>query len=274
MKNHYVLILFAIIGISGYSIAQDTASSRLYLSLGPATIARQDIIFSPFIHKDFTPLSIGLRFEKDKKVHQFLRFDYAGFNPGIATPYDIHLDDEIETIPPHSLTLISLDYGQGAWIGDLEKKNALLGGYFNMDVQAANYQYSIFSHFGYYADFGLGIWYKRKFDLGERHKLFAQAELPVLSWLTRSPYLVNDDENIEDSYSHNGFTTFFEYLGSGHLASWNTLQTIHLEVEYQYNLSEKWSLGAGWRLDYIHSKEPRPLTSVQNNLQVVVGLKL
>ena len=254
--------------------AQEEKYSQLSLAIGPASIMRQDLIFSPFVHKDLAPLAVGLRYERDKKIHQFVRLDYAGFSAGLETPYDYQFDDETETAYPHSFTFIGLDYGQGYWLGDTDKKQSLLGGSINVDIQAMNYNYGRFSFFGYYANIGLGVWYKHIFQLAERHRLTAQIELPLFSWYARSPYLINDDDFIENIYSHNGFTTFFAYLGDGQLVTWNKLQTVNTGLEYQYALSDKWTIGALWQFAFIHASEPLALTSVQNNLGVVVGLRL
>lgn len=273
--NHRILWTFAFtICLLGYVQAQRDTTPQLTLSIGPAHLSRQDLIFSPFIHKDFSPLAFGLKYEKNKKVHQFARLDYSGFTTGINTPYDYLLDGETETAYPHSFTFVGLDYGLGHWIGDNSKNQSLLGGSVNIDIQAFTYQYGRASFFGYYATIGLGVWYKRIFQLAERHSLSGQVEVPLLSWYARSPYLVNDDEFIENIYSHNGFTTFFAYLGDGSLVTWNKLQTVNLGVDYQYALSEKWTIGASWRFAFIHASEPLPLTSVQNNFSVILGLRL
>lgn len=273
--NHRLLLTFTFtFCVLGYVQAQRDTTSHLTLSLGPAHLSRQDLVFSPFIHKDLSPLTVGLKYEKNKKVHQFARLDYAGFSTGIETPYDYLLDGETETAYPHSFTFVGLDYGLGKWMGKGGKIQSLAGGSINTDIQALNYQYGRASFFGYYATIGIGIWYKGVYQLSEKQRISGQVELPLVSWYARSPYLVNDDEFIENIYSHNGFTTFFAYLGDGTLVTWNKLQTVNLGFEYQYALSERWSIGASWQFAFIHASEPLPLTSVQNNLGVMVGLKL
>ncbi len=274
MNHKPLLTILCTCCIVGFSQAQRDTLPQLTLSLGPAHLSRQDLIFSPFVHTDVAPFTVGLRYEKNKKVHQFVRLDYAGFSPGLETPYEYQFDGETETAYQHSFTFIGLDYGQGYWLGDTDKKQSLLGGSINMDIQAMNYNYGRFSFFGYYANIGLGVWYKHIFQLSDKHRLTAQIELPLFSWYARSPYLINDDDFIENIYSHNGFTTFFAYLGDGELVTWNKLQTVNANLEYQYALSDKWRIGASWQFAFIHASEPLALTSVQNNLGVVVGLRL
>jgi len=74
-----------------------------------------------------------------------------------------------------------------------------------------------------------------------------------ISWLARSPYLVNDDEFIENTSSHSGFKTFTSFIGDGKLVSWNSWQSFDLEIKYLSHLNKKWQLGAAYLFEFIHS---------------------
>jgi len=274
MQQRYLITLTIFCSLFQMALAQRDSLPQLTLSLGPAHLKRQDLIFSPFIHQDLSPLTFGLLYEKNKKVHQYVRLDYSGFEAGLFTPYEILHDKETETAYPHSFTFVGLDYGWGKWFGKSPTFQSLIGASFNVDIQSSTYQYGLFSFFGYYASMGAGIWYKGIYQFSERHRLSGQVELPLVLWSARSPYLVNDDEFIQNIYSHNGVNTFFAYLEDGELATWDKLQAINFGFQYQYLLSEKWSIGAGWKFGYIHAKEPLPLTSIQHNVSILLGLKL
>ncbi len=71
-----------------------------------------------------------------------------------------------------------------------------------------------------------------------------------------------------------GSKLFFAYLGDGELVTWNKLQNINVRLEYQYTLSEKWSIGAGWNFSFIHATDPLPLTSVQHHFNLMISLQL
>ena len=274
MEFRNLLVIAFMFCFLGYSFAQRDTASHILISIGPSHMARQDLIFSPFIHKDLSPLSVGVKYEWNKKLHHFLRLDYAGFSTSVEPPYDILVDGATQSLFPHTFTFIGFDYAVGRWIGEDSKNPSLLGPSINMDVQAMNYQYGRSSFFGYYSALGLGAWYKQYYQLADRHQLTAQVEIPLVSWYARSPYLVNDDEFIENIYSHNGFTTFFAYLGDGKLVTWNKLQTINAGVDYLYTLSDKWAIGAAWRFTFIHASDPEELTSIQHNLNATIGLRL
>lgn len=254
--------------------AQEEKNNQLSLYIGPASIARQDLIFSPFIHQGLSPLVGVLKYEKNKKIHQYVRLDYSGFSAGLETPYDYIYNGGVDTAYQHSFTFVALRYGNGRYLGKSDHPRSMIGGAINLDVQAMNYQYGRSSYFGYFSTIGLHAWYKYTILDTEKSRLTGRIEMPLVSWLARSPYLINDDEFIENTFSHNGFSTFFAFLGDGHIATWGELHRADIELEYQYKLSEKFSLGAAWRLAFIHAGKPVDLFSYQHSLNVMIGLKL
>ncbi len=246
----------------------------LQVSVGPSFLTRQDLVFSPFIHSDFSLLNGGLEYQKSKRGHQFFRLNYAGFETGLQTPYDYVLDDTFGTSYPHDFTFVQIAYGHGFSIGKRDTLQPTLGFSLQMDVQAMTYQYGLFSFFGYYSTTALNIWYRQTLPLGTKSRLIGMVEVPIVSWLTRSPYLVNDDEFIENTYSHKGVETFFKYLEDGHIATWDEIQRLDLGLQYQYDLSRKWILGAAYKFSFIHASKPRDLYSIQNNFNLTLGIKL
>ncbi len=198
-------------------------------------------------------LNVGLRYAWTKNAYQYVRLDYSGFSAGLETPYDFIIDGEVETAYPHSFTFVALRYGLGKYLGKREQPKSMLGGAINLDVQAMNYQYGRSSYLGYFSTIGLHAWYKYTFLQTEKSKLTGRIEIPLVSWLTRSPYLINDDPFIENVYSHNGFTTFMAFMGDGNVATWGQLNRADIEIEYQHTLSEKFTLGVAWQTGFIHS---------------------
>ena len=95
--------------------AQEEKNNQLSLYIGPASIARQDLIFSPFIHQGLSPLVFGLKYEKNKKIHQYVRLDYSGFSAGLETPYDYIYNGGVDTAYQHSFTFVALRYGNGRY---------------------------------------------------------------------------------------------------------------------------------------------------------------
>lgn len=254
--------------------SQDTRNTQLQLNIGPSLLTRQDLVFSPFIHNSFSLLNGGLELQRNKIGYSFWRLQYAGFESGLATPFEYRLDDSIAIAEDHSFTMLQLAYGCGFKLNKKDSIPPILGFGLQLDVQAMTYQYGLFSFFGYYSTTAFNIWYRQVVPMGQRCRWIGQAEIPVVSWMGRSPYLVNDDEFIENIYSHNGFTSFFEYYADGHLATWNELQRVDIGIQFQYDLSDRLTGGIAYKGSFIHASEPRDLYSAQNNIHLTLGLKL
>src|SRR6478735_5100802 len=155
MKKLLALTLAWLIALSCQ--AQDTIQKNtLSLTWGPGLIARQDLIFSPFIHNDLTFINLGLEYKREAKMFQIARLRFASFNPMVAKPYEFTIDGKTEQAYPHTFTIVDVDYLLGKKIKETEKSSLTVGGLVTVDVQAMNYVYGRISSLGYYSAFGLG----------------------------------------------------------------------------------------------------------------------
>lgn len=254
----------------GQEIKTETA---LTLSFGPSYIMRQDLIFSPFVHQDFSLLNLGLDYTRKAKYFQKVSLRLASFDPMVTTPYSFTFNGDTFTADPHSFTLVDLNYQFGKKVKESQHSSLTVGGLYSTDIHAMTYVYGIFSHFGYTAAFGLGGFSKYERIINEKSKLAATLNLPLFAWISRSPYLVNDDDFIENISSHSGFKTFFAYLGDGEMATFNKIQTFDLELKYEYDFNERWDFGAAYLFEFIHISQPRNLLSFRNSLNVSASFK-
>jgi len=240
----------------------------LSIRLGPGYYARQDQVFSPFVHKDWSFLNVALQYDWGKKSSQFVAVEFGSYNPILVPEYTYGEDNDDQTYP-HSFTLVNLTYGLGKKLAVNNTRNSLvLGGFFEADVEASNYSYAWVGHFGYMAPFSLGIWSEYQLPLRGPNKLTVKALLPLVSLVARSPYLINDDEFIQNTYSHNGLTTFFEYLGDGDIETLNKIQQLELQLGYQHKLSEKWSIGGLYSFRFMHASEPQNFLSYRHTFYI------
>lgn len=266
MKNAItIFVLFLMITNPVFS-QEEGRKNSIGLSLGLGQLQRQDLIFSPFVHRDVTIPSIGIHYERRSKLYQKVGLNYVNFDPMLHDPFEFLLDGEKETAYPHSLNFIDLDYliGKNKVI---DEQSSITGGLMlSTNIQALNYVYGRISSFGYLATIGLGVFGNYEYELNERSILSASLQLPLVFWMARSPYLVNDDEFIENIYSHSGLKTFASFLGDGKPVTWNRIQQVDLELKYRYKVNERWGIGAGYWLEFIHSNDPRGLLSFRNTL--------
>lgn len=247
---------------------QPIEENTISVNIGTSYLARQDLIFSPIAHTDLTFLNVGIAYTRQAKLFQKASLRYANFNPMVSTAYDFTIDGETNTANPHSFNIIDVDYLLGKNLKESEKTFLTAGALFMMDVQSLNYEYGRTSSFGYYSTIGLGAFGRYQYTINAKSNVAATLQLPLVAWLSRSPYLVNDDEFIENTESHSSVKTFISFIGDGEFATWNNLQTFDLDIKYTYNLNEKWSIGAIYLFEFIHSSQPRSLLSYRQSINL------
>ena len=256
------------------SFGQETEKKNaLALSFGPAYIMRQDLIFSPVIHADLSFLNLGLDYTRESKLFQKVRLRYASFNPMVAEPYEFSVHSDTESAYPHSFNFIDLDYQIGKKLSENQKSRITVGGLLSADIHALTYVYGRISSLGYYSAFGLGVFGTYGRSINAKSNLAATLQIPLIAWLARSPYLVNDEEFIENISSHSGFNTFMAFISDGQFVTWNKMQTLDLELKYTYSLSEKWDLAAAYLFEFIHVSKPRNLLSFRNSLNLSANFR-
>lgn len=264
LKNTYALCicLLTFIQVTGQ---KDTLKNRLQFYAGLGQITQQDRIFSPMIHRDLSMINAGIEFSSESRYHHNVSLRFSSFNPVVSEPFDYYLEGELKTASPHNFVLVNLFYNVGktwqAGEGDLSAGLIL-----NADIQAFSYLYGGFGSFGYFSSIGPGGFAGYSRNAGEKGRISAVLRLPFVSLYSRSPYLVNDDEFIENISSHSGVKTFFAYLNDGKWVTWNRLQYFNAVVNYNYDLSERWGAGAAWMFDFIHAPSPRKFLAFRNSL--------
>ena len=144
---------------------------------------------------------------------------------------------------------------------------------FDTNTQSLNYVYGRIGSFGYFSAINLGVFGKLDFSLNEDNRLTLKLQLPAVSWVSRSPYLVNDDEFIENISSHSGVKTFFAFIKDGKPATWNTVQQFDFEMKYLYQFLPKWGIGITGRYEFIHAQNPRNLLSHRSSLNISATFK-
>jgi hypothetical protein len=188
----------------------------------------------------------------------------------IAKPYEFKFHGESESAYPHTINFFDLNY---QWGKPGKHDKFVIGGYFFTDIQVMNYAYGRITNFGYFATLGIGLFGTYNVQISKHSKLIPTLRLPIFAWLARSPYLVNDDEFIDNISSHSGFKTFTAFLGDGQLTSWNNAQQLDFELNYSYSINNRWRVGAGYLFEFIHVSSSRNLLSFRNSLNFSTTLK-
>ena len=126
---------------------------------------------------------------------------------------------------------------------------------------------------GYYFSFGLDLWSRAQFQLTDKHQFSATLSLPVVSFNTRSDYLWHTDTYLEETMTHNDLKILGEFIANGQMESWGTAQLIDFDLQYCYNLSEKWALGGRYLFSVSHHDTPTSFGQVDHGFYIIGQLK-
>lgn len=264
MRTILLSILILIWTTNGFG-QEEKGKNTVSVNIGASSLSRQDLIFSHMKHSDITVLKVGLDYTRQAKIFQKLSLRYGNFDPMILDPYDFSIHGEAHTAYPHNFNFMEADYLIGK---SLLKSDFTVGALFVIDVQSLDYVYGRTSSFGYYSTLGSGVFGRYHYAIGAKSQFTAILQLPLVMWLARSPYLVNDDKFIENTSSHSNFKTLISLIEDGRLVGWDRLQTFDLDIKYSYDLNEKWNLGIAYRHEFIHSKQPRNLVSNRRSIDL------
>lgn len=245
---------------------------RLGIELGGTHLIRQDLIFSPNIHKSTSPLHIGLSWEKGDHSALLLRFSVLSASASAA--FDFSHQGETQRSAPHSFLFGDLAYRKGWAFVDRPEIRILAGFQVGAKIQSLNYQYGRIGSFGYYFQSGVGPFLQASYRWKERNSLTVRASQSALAWIARSPYLVNDDEFIENISSHHTLTMLAELVADGELKNLFHYKDIEAEVNYRRSLSRRWDTGIAYRFGYINVENPRPLHSLQHSALLHLAYKI
>jgi hypothetical protein len=269
-----LLLAAATIGTSGADLAaQVGTANRIGVSTGITHLAHQDLIHTPFVHGALSPVSFAVFYHRDGARRHFAEVRYSALDSRLTEPYPIIYEDHWHGSLPHIYVLLDGLYGLGVNLPAAENHGAALGAAFKLDLQAADYNYGLEYNFGYFLSAGLNAWYQQELRLSPKHRVSGRAMAPLVSWVARSPYLVNDDQFIENIASESRLGAARAFLADGELASWDRLQRLDLSLDYEYAVTSRVDLGASYRFAYLHSRDPRPLTSLQNSLGLITSYR-
>jgi hypothetical protein len=250
------------------------AQNALELAYGFHYYQRQDLTFSPLIFKGSAPLNLGLNYQKSgEKSQTSVGFHLSGFASRSVAAFDYTKWNESEplTTLPSNFWLIGLGVSHLRRVGGAAGRTAWYAG-LSLDVQlgALFYDFGEYGAFGYTTIASLSPTVAGKWNLGEKNSLQFSAKLPLLNWLARSPYAINDDDFIERQSSHRGLKTLLRLSADGHLASLGEVQAGSFSAKFQRKINEKWTASLGYDFALLRSQDPHPLTAIENG--VVVGI--
>lgn len=263
MKRIYIAFLALVLALPELG-AQNQASSSLGLYWGMGKLKKQDLIFSPFVHQDWSPLNVALNYKRSGKLEQRASIRYGHYSAYTGQLYSYAWDDIVYPKLEHSFTEVDLNYSLGKKLAEKNQWSLILGGRFRNRFQISYYDYGPSAQFAYHMPIGLDAWLNVSFNPGKKHHLEANLNLPLFSYVARSPYMGQDDEYLERISVHGDIKIFFQHLASGELQSWGSSQIIDFDLGYQYELSDRWELGAAYSFSMNLHEGPRDFKSYEH----------
>jgi len=267
MKTTYHLIIFTLVFSAACLNAQNGVQKSLGVSWGLSNIQRQDLIFSPMIHRDWSPVNTVIDYHRTGKAEQHLMAKFASYRASIVEPYEyLSFYNGNETTVPQQFTVLDLNYDLGFPLVKNDRLQLLMGGRSANRLLPSGYSFGNLQSFGYYFSFGLDLWSRLQFHLGNRNRLSATLALPLLAYNARSSYLWHTDPYLMWNYSHNGLKAFGNYLTHGELQSWGKARGIDLDLQYLHTVNDRWDLGLRYLYSYRYNSDPNRFGQLENGI--------
>lgn len=247
--------------------------NKISLEYGINLISRQDLLFSPMVYQDASFRNISLLYDhvNETRWHHAELF-YGGYDAQWHDDYTYltGIEEDVQTTSPTFITLVGMRYSYLRKLQGGAGNTWSIGGISDNQIHAVDNVYGAFGTFGYLGQFSLSPMVRRQL-VYEKHEWIISGYVPVISWISRSPYALNDDEYIKNNADHNGFKTVFRYIGDGNIQTVNRFLKFNLDVDYSYHLSTAWSLGAAYRVEFLRSTRPKTLSDMRNNINLKIS---
>ena len=262
MKRISIFLIALITGTALLS-AQEIKSNALGINLGMGNLQKQDLIFSPFVARDWSPLNVLLEYEHHGKLNHKARLRFGQNAYFVGEPFSFYSRDILNDKYPHSFTNLDLIYSLSKTIIRSENWTIAAGGRVRNRFQISNFEFSNAGQFSYHLSTGLDAVINVGYRTG-KHALNSSLALPVFSYLARSPYTGQDDLYLERIMVHGDLKIFVEHLKSGMIQSWKRSQMVDFELGYTYSLNENWDLGISYLFSMNLHNSPVNYTSIEN----------
>ena len=265
-----ISIVLSAIFLSSLSLWAQSAqesSSSLRLNWGMGKIKTQDLIYTPVLHEEWSPFNLAVTYSHSHRLVHRVYVKFSRYTPSVVEPYTFYWDtpDELSTTGTHQFNILDLNYSLGRPVLSGNKLSLVLGAGSRNRLHQSSYGYGPdwLSHFGYYFSFGLDIWSQMSCAIGNSSRLSMNLALPLFAYITRSPYMGQNDDYFENAFSHKPIPTLMAYIKDGEFQSWGQSKSLDFDLSYEYGISEKWSLGATYWLSMNFNSYPVPFRSVE-----------
>lgn len=271
----YVLVLAMTQGQSLFAQNEPDSKGpeqRFSITYGISSLRHQDMVYTPIVHGNSSLHSYRMKYERHARTRFFVELS---FTANASLPWGegmIEMDDHHHGAFPHEFLNLTLTGGHAYPLPSLSGSQfvSYLGWAVQFDVQANYYQFILSEMFGYYINNSMNIWYEFERNWTNGHQAQIKATIPVLSWMSRPPYLAEDDTFLKNISSHRPSAIVLSFINDGRLVTLDSLQKLTLEFNYRYKVTPQLAIGALYQGDIVHTNLPKPYLSVRNQLNATI----
>jgi hypothetical protein len=247
------------------------------LSFGGQYIERQDLVLSPSIYKGVAPLNMQLlyRYNTPRTIKEISI--HAGMFSLSANPAFNYIEpEESKTVKtnPSKMLLIEARYTYLRRFSDKNPFNWAIGGVLDNQIIGHFQEYGYGSAFGYTTVSALSIAGQVHTAVGQKGQLSLRMFTPIVSWVGRSPFALNDDAFIENLKSHRTLKMIGYFIADGSVQLPNVFQKINGQIIFTHKLSHRFQLNLSDEIEIVRTKQPRPLNNWRNQLAVGLAFQL
>ena len=271
MKRIYIFLSMLILSSTLLS-AQDKKQNTFSMNLGMGNLQKQDLIFSSFIIRDWSPLNVLLEYGHTGKMDQKVSLRFGQYFDYTGEPFSYYARGKEYEKLPHSTSNVDLNYSITKRILHTNNWKISAGGRYRNRFQMTNYEFGHSGQFSYNLSYGLDALISSGYQSG-KHAIQSEFAIPVFSFLARSPYTSQDDPYLERIMVHGDVKIFAEHLKSATMQSWNTSQMIDFDLSYIHTLNEKWDIGVTYLFTMNLHNTPLRYTSIENVIYLGTTLK-
>jgi hypothetical protein len=273
-----LLILFSYQGICQDKTSPISPKKELGIAYGYWHQSRQDHLFSNRIYKGSAIPNLQVQYAVRKKKHKhYLELGgqvYALSNNQPAYSFTHGSDSQVYQIEPSTAFTVNLNYHYAKRISTIKNYQLWAGLSAENQVNAAFMNYGISTAFLYTTLSSVGPNLQVERLLSDKSLLNFQVQVPVVYWVSRSPYALNDDEFIQNQQSHRTFATLANLLADGKLKTIAAVQKVNFKANLQHQITPKYALTGAYQLEFLKLDQPSSLRSVTNAFLIGLNIQL
>lgn len=203
----------------------------------PRLTVRRDEAFSPrtWTAPTLAAGALGWTYDGPVAAHRVgLDVAWGVARSGRKWSFSDPVTDEVMDTAGTPMVQLRLHYG-GLHRFDLDGPvDVALGGGPDVDLNTASYAFGRGGMFTYFSAIGANVDVEVGGAVHPDHRLDLAVSVPVVAWVSRSPYAINDEQYIASVAAGSGVGGVFALIGRGRMTSWEARQAARASLRWTW----------------------------------------